>query len=334
MRVGENLNQALHGLLRDDPSVYVLGEDILDPYGGAFKITKGLSERYPDRVLATPLSEGAIAGAAAGLALAGEKAVVEIMFGDFAALAFDQIVNFAAKSVTMYGRRVPMPLVVRCPSGGHRGYGPTHSQTLQKHFLGVPGLSLFEVTPFHDNRAVLDRMLALGEPCLLFEDKVLYTRPMYGDESVDELFSWRLVDDVAVVELAGGGDPDYTLIVPGGLVHRAVSAMRALLLEHDLAGALLVPSRLHPFDPAGVPGLVPLLARTGLVCVAEDGTAGGTWGEHVAAGLHARLWGTLRRPVTLVSSAASVIPTAVHLEREVLVQDTTIRSAVLEGLHG
>ncbi|MEO3887668.1 alpha-ketoacid dehydrogenase subunit beta [Nonomuraea sp. B5E05] len=362
-RVGEDLNRALHGLLEDDPSVYVLGEDLLDPYGGAFKITKGLSTRFPDRVLTTPLSEGTIVGAASGLALAGGKAIAEIMFADFAALAFDQILNFASKSVTMYGARVPMPLVIRCPSGGHRGYGPTHSQNPQKHFIGIPGLSLFEMSPFHDNRAVLDRMLALGEPCLLFEDKVLYTRRMYPPGVAEELFRWDLVGDVALVRLdpavtgpgtgsgtgsvpavtgpgsaplAGApeippGDLDYVVIVPGGLAHRALAAMRALLLDHDLAGVLLVPSRLYPFDPAP---LADLLGRAPLICVAEDGSAGGTWGGHVAADLHTRLWGRLRRPVKLVSSADSVIPTAAHLERDVLVQDSTIRRAVLEGLDG
>ncbi|TDE24019.1 alpha-ketoacid dehydrogenase subunit beta [Nonomuraea mesophila] len=345
-RVGEDLNRALHGLLDDDPSVYVLGEDLLDPYGGAFKITKGLSTRFPDRVLTTPLSEGTIVGAVSGLALAGGKAIAEIMFADFAALAFDQILNFASKSVTMYGARVPMPLVIRCPSGGHRGYGPTHSQNPQKHFIGIPGLSLFEMSPFHDNRAVLDRMLALEEPCLYFEDKVLYTRRMYPPGVAEELFRWDLAGDVAVVRLDPGpapagdpsgcldvpsGDLDYALIVPGGLAHRALAAMRALLLGHDLAGVLLVPSRLYPFDPAP---LLDLLGRAPLICVAEDGSAGGTWGGHVAADLHTRLWGRLRRPVKLVSSADSVIPTAAHLERDVLVQDHTIRRAVLEGLDG
>ncbi len=90
-------------------------------------------------MLSTPLSEGTLVGAGAGLALAGEKAIVEIMFSDFVTLAFDQIVNFAAKSTTMYGRPVPVPLIVRCPTGGRRGYGPTHSQSLQKHFVGSLG---------------------------------------------------------------------------------------------------------------------------------------------------------------------------------------------------
>ena len=147
-----NLNRGLHTVFANDPRVYLLGEDVLDPYGGAFKVTRGLSTRYPDRVLTTPISEGAIVGVGNGLALAGDRAIVEVMFGDFVTLAFDQIVNFAAKSVAMYGRRLPMHLVVRCPVGGNRGYGPTHSQCPQKHFVGVPDLALFEVSPFRERR--------------------------------------------------------------------------------------------------------------------------------------------------------------------------------------
>ncbi|MEV0390932.1 transketolase C-terminal domain-containing protein [Nonomuraea sp. NPDC050643] len=328
-RVAEHLNQALHEVLAADPAVYVLGEDIADPYGGAFKITQGLSSRFGERVRSTPLSEGAIVGAGAGLALAGDKAIVEIMFADFVFLAFDQLVNFAAKSTSMYGRPVPMPLIVRCPSGGHRGYGPTHSQSPHKHFLGVPGLSVLELTPFHDARALIEHCLAGQKPCLLFEDKVLYTRRMFHGGVVDDLFRFELAGDgpgAARVHLEGADDYDCTLIVPGGMAHRAVAAMRELLLEHDVLCELLVPARLHPLDLGG------LLPRGRHVCVAEDGPAGGTWGAEVAARLHPVLWDRLTRPITLVSAADSIIPAASHLEREVLVHAHTIRLAVLEAL--
>lgn len=327
MRVAENLNRALHHVFETDPDVHLLGEDILDPYGGAFKITKGLSTRFGDRVRATPLSEGAIVGVAAGLALAGEKAIVEIMFGDFAALAFDQIVNFASKSVSMYGRPVRLPLVIRCPSGGHRGYGPTHSQNLQKHFVGVPGLSLFELSPFHDAQRLLTDMLALGEPCLLFEDKVLYTRQQFEDGRIDELFQYDLVGDVARVYVEDPDDADCVLIAPGGLTHRALDALRELLIRHEINAVLLVPTRLYPFDAEA---LLPLLKRAKTICVAEDGSAGGTWGAEVATRLHEHLWGRLRRPVKLVHAADRVVPAAPHLEREVLVGAAKIRDAVLE----
>ena len=92
---------------------------------------------------------------------------------------------------------------------------------------------------------------------------------------------------------------------------------------------LLVPAQLYPFD---IEPLLPILSRAGAICVAEEGTAGGTWGSEIAYLLHDRLWGQLRRPVRLIHSAASVIPTAAHLERTVVLQDATIREAVTEVL--
>ncbi|NUR93108.1 MAG: alpha-ketoacid dehydrogenase subunit beta, partial [Nonomuraea sp.] len=262
--------------------------------------------------------------------LAGGKAIVEIMFSDFVTLAFDQIVNFASKSVSMYGRPLSLPMIVRCPSGGGRGYGPTHSQSLQKHFIGVPGLAVYEVSPFDDHHALFGEMLGRGEPCLLFEDKVLYTRQTFEGGVVDDLFRYDVLPgDVARVYLDDPEQADCVIVAPGGVAHRALAAMRALLLEQEITCLLLVPRRLYPFDVAP---LAPLLERAGAVVVAEESTAGGTWGAEVAQQAHTRLWGRLRRPVSLVHSAAEVIPAAVHLERDVLVQDTAIVRAVRELL--
>ncbi len=138
----ESLNAALHTALENDPRVYVLGEDILDPYGGAFKVTRGLSTRFPDRVLTTPISEAAILGISTGMALRGLRPVAEVMFGDFITLMADRLINHAAKFRWMYNEQVRVPLVLRAPMGGRRGYGPTHSQSLEKLFLGVPGLKV------------------------------------------------------------------------------------------------------------------------------------------------------------------------------------------------
>lgn len=330
MRVAENLNQALHDLLDGNPGLHLLGEDIADPYGGAFKVTKGLSTRFPDRVTATPLSEAGIVGVAAGLALAGDGAIVEIMFGDFVALAFDQIVNFASKSVSMYGRRVPMPLLVRCPMGGGRAYGPTHSQSLQKHFVGVPGLSLHEMSPFHDNGPLLREILGEGEPTMFFEDKRLYARQMFTGGVVDDLFSYDFPAPGVARAFAGEAETaGCVLIAPGGVAHQALRAARTLLLEREISCQVLVPSRLYPFDVAP---LLPALRGAGLICVAEESTAGGTWGSEISQLIHRELWDDLRRPVLLVHSKDSVIPASAHLEKEVLIQDSTICEAIVEAL--
>ena len=278
-RVAQNLNRALHTVLGNDPRVILLGEDVADPYGGAFKITKGLSTRFPDRVIATPISEAGIAGVAGGLALAGDRPIVEIMFGDFLALAADQIVNFLSKSVSMYGRPAGMHAVIRCPVGGNRGYGPTHSQSPQKHLIGVPHLGLYELSPFHDNTALLDRLLAEGTPSVLFENKVLYTERTYTDGTIDNLFSYDFPaspDDYARVFIGDPDAADVVVIAPGGLVGRVLEAARQLYLRHEVTCQIIVPVQLYPFDLEKLP---PALAEAGHVVVVEDGTAGGGWGD-------------------------------------------------------
>ncbi len=336
-RVAENLNRALSTLLAEDPRVMLLGEDIRDPYGGAFKITRGLSTRFPDRVLNTPISEQGFLGVANGLALCGDKPIVEIMFADFALLGFDQIVNFAAKAVDMFGRYQPMHLVVRCPVGSGRGYGPTHSQSPQKHFLGVPRLMLAEASAFHDGVPLLADLINRGGPCLLFEHKMLYPQPMHVDGVVDDVFSFDFLDAEQRLARVYIGQPDdepddevdCLVIAPGGVADRAIAAARRLLLEHELNCQVVVPAQLFPFNPAP---LLPLATGARAVCVVEESTAGGTWGEFLAQRLYERMWGSLRRPVRLVCSGASVIPSATHLEEQVIVGDTAIAHAIQEAL--
>ena len=335
-RVGENLNRAMDRAMAEDRRVTLLGEDVLDPYGGAFKISRGLSTRHPGSVLGTPISESGVMGVASGLALCGERPIVEVMFGDFLALCFDQLLNFATKSVAMYGHRVPMHLVVRCPVGGNRGYGPTHSQSPHKHLLGIPHLALFEVSQFHDNVTVLSNLLARGEPCVLFEDKSLYARPMYaaaGVESgaVDELFRFDYLDpdrQVARIRAEGSAGTGTVIITPGGTFGRALAAARELFLGFETDCQILVPSRLYPLD---LEPLLSSLERAERVCVVEEGIAGAGWACYVAGRIHDRLWGRLRERVVVVASRAGVIPAAAHLEREILVQAETIRDALLEA---
>jgi pyruvate/2-oxoglutarate/acetoin dehydrogenase E1 component/pyruvate/2-oxoglutarate dehydrogenase complex dihydrolipoamide acyltransferase (E2) component len=320
MRVVEKVNRALHRLLDRHDDLYLLGEDIADPYGGAFRATRGLSDRHPTRVLSTPISESGILGVASGLALCGDRVIVEVMFGDFATLGFDQIVNFATKSVSMYGRRKQLRLIVRCPVGGHRGYGPTHSQSLQKHFIGIPNLTLYELSPWHEPEALVEEAFDRGEPAIIFEPKTLYAQPAGTDayEFVDAEHNWIRV------RACDAGVPDVVIIASGGSANTATTAARALLAEGSRVD-VLVPGRLYPLDITPVTGL---LAEAGTVCVAEESTAGGTWGTEVARHVNERLWSALDAPVLLLNSRDSVIPAAPHLERRVLLQADDILTAV------
>ena len=133
------MNQALNRAYRNSVAAgaYMIGEDILDPYGGAFKVTKGLSTEFPQRVLGTPISEAAIAGIGIGLSLMGSPSYVEIMFGDFMTNVFDQLISNASKFFHMYAFQANVPVRIRTPMGGKRGYGPTHSQSLEKLVVGI-----------------------------------------------------------------------------------------------------------------------------------------------------------------------------------------------------
>lgn len=328
-RVGSGLNRALHSLLGARGRLVLLGEDIADPYGGAFGITRGLSTRYPSQVISTPISEGAIAGMAGGFALCGDEVIVELMFGDFITLCFDPIVNFLSKSVSMYGRRLRVPVVLRSPVGGNRGYGPTHSQSLQKHFLGIPHLSLYELSPLHPALPVFETMLDSGEPAIFFEDKVLYTQPSHGHDQGDAFFDVERLGGANDWVWVGGYEPRpaWLVLAPGGLARRALAAMRSVLVEHEVLCHLLVPSRLFPLElePA-----LSLLAAAWRILIIEDGVAGGGWAVELARQIHDQLWGKLRWPVRVLQPPCQVIPAASHMERQLLVQESTI-SRVLCG---
>lgn len=325
-RVVGNLNRALHDILANEDSAYVLGEDIADPYGGAFKVTRGLSERFPERVLATPISEAAIVGMASGVALGGDIAIVEIMFGDFLFLAFDQIVNFAAKAVSMYGRRLPVRMIVRSAVGGGRGYGATHSQSPQKHFIGIPDLTLVEMSPFHDNKLAFEFMISLSNPCIFFENKKLYSEYMYLDDRYDEIFSIERSQGYGPVRLFvddGEADIDCLFIAAGGAAITALNVARSLVLEIEANCQVLVPGQIYPFDLGEE---MKILRRARRICIVEESVAGGTWGESLAQQIHTAIWPELRGPVLLAHSKATVIPAAAHLEKGMLISEESIRS--------
>jgi pyruvate dehydrogenase E1 component beta subunit len=329
--MGARLNSALELLLRDE-RLYLLGEDITDPYGGAFKVTKGLSSRYPGRVLTTPISEAGMAAVANGLAIAGARAIVEIMFSDFVGLCFDQILNVSAKSVSMYGHEVAMPVVFRCPTGGNRGYGPTHSQSLQKHFIGIPDLSLWEMSPFHEDGLVLETILESGRPALYFEDKICYARPALLQGDLDRFFTWSFHD--GPLGWAHVRPPDRAgtvlVIVAGGSVSLAIEAGHDLAVRHEVDIEILVPARLYPLDMAAV---LELVADADGVVVVDEGPPGGSWADEVAVGL-LTLPGaeSLITRLRKVNAHARPIPAARHLEQQVLPSSADISAAVLEVL--
>ncbi len=243
----ESLIDGLEKLLAD-PKVFLLGEDVEDPYGGAYTITKGMSTRMPGKVLNTPMSEQGFTGMGVGMALAGYKPIVEIMFGDFSTLIMDQILNHASKFVEGFDKR--LHLVVRDPMGGYRGYGATHSQSLEKLFVGLPHIAVITPSVLHEPGELLIKSMELGVPVIFTENKLDYTRKMFHTEKIAEAFEIKYHGGDFPVAEAGFPDeePEVTLISYGGLVHPLLQMMYDLYMEEEVAVRLLDVSSLSPMD--------------------------------------------------------------------------------------
>lgn len=264
MRVIDQINASLDAFLAASPNNYMIGEDIVDPYGGAFKATRGLSTRYPGRVLSTPISEASIAGVATGMAMKGKPVCMEIMFGDFLTLCTDQLVNHMSKLPWVYNDQITVPVVVRTPMGGKRGYGATHSQSLEKHFCGVPGLKVKAISQYSDVPAIFAAAFAERTPHLIVENKLLYARPCQ------------------TIDLSPYDKPDLTLVTYGGSVEVCVSAAKRLKDEEELEVNIVEVTALSPFDHVALREKVGSCSH---VLVVEEGAEGWGFASEVARAL-------------------------------------------------
>ena len=325
-----SLNRTLHQTLTSDPRCILLGEDILDPYGGAFKVTRGLSSEHPDRVRTTPISEAGIIGMAAGAAMRGMHPVVEIMFGDFLTLAADQIINHIAKFHWMYNEQVNVPVLIRTPMGGRRGYGPTHSQTLEKVFLGIPGLCILAPSDMASPGEVLRTALDEENAVIFIENKLLYSLPVQSEETLDE---FQVLKDYTtrgypIYELKIRGAPrnDLTLVSYGYMAMVAREAALQLAYEHEIFANLIILSQLSPFELAHV---IESVSRTGRVMTLEEGTYTlGWWTEiiaQVADALGEKLIDAKR-----IGAKNLPIPAARTLENAVLPDSTDVLKTAVE----
>jgi pyruvate/2-oxoglutarate/acetoin dehydrogenase E1 component len=276
----ERLNFALHQAIENDVRVYVLGEDILDPYGGAFKVTRGLSTQFPDRVLTTPISEAAITGVATGMALRGLRPVVEIMFGDFITLCADQLINHAAKFRWIYNDQVRVPLVVRTPMGGGRGYGPTHSQSIEKIFLGIPGLKVLAPNTLIDPASLLASAITDDDPVLFVEHKLLYACPVL-DPGRGDLIDFNIEQrgsEFPISTLRPTNRATLTFACYGYNFELVRKAALELIYEHEIFTDIVLYTQLSPFD---VKELLESVDRTGKLITVEEGGKSLGWGAEI-----------------------------------------------------
>src|ERR671912_1310100 len=234
----EAIRQALFDEMARDERVFVIGEDI-GAYGGAFKVTEGLLDRYGEaRVIDAPISEQAIVGSAIGASYMGMRPVCEIQFIDFIACCFDMLTNFAATS--RYRNGAGVPIVVRGPCGGGVGGGPFHSLNPEAFFLHTPGLKMVEPSTAHDAKGLLKAAIRDDDPVLYFEHKYLYRR-IKDDVPADD---YIVPIGKAAIRRAG---THLSIVTFGAMVHVALDAAKQLA-SAGIEAEVIDLRTLAPFD--------------------------------------------------------------------------------------
>ncbi len=298
----EAIRQGIWEEMEADERVFILGEDV-GIYGGAFKVTEGMLERFGElRVIDTPIAEAAIVGAAIGAALMGMRPIAEMQFIDFISCAFDQITNFAAKNRYRWGAGVP--IVIRGPSGGGVHGGPFHSQNPEMYFVHTPGLKVVAPATAHDAKGLIKAAIRDDDPVIYLEHKYLYRRVK------EELPAEDYIVPIGRAAVRREGR-DLTILTYGAMLYPSLEAAEALARDPGIETEVIDLRSLLPLDKDAV---LASAKKTGKVLVVhEDTRTGGIAGE-IAAIINEEVFEYLDGPILRVTAPDT--PVAASARRE------------------
>src|SRR6202451_764201 len=289
----EAIREAQSHALRDDPRVFIYGQDV-GAFGGAFKATKNLAKEFPGRVLDSPISEDAMVGLAVGAAIEGMRAIVEMQFADFSTVGFNQIVNQAA---TLFWRTtVSCPITVRMPFGGTKGGGPFHSQCPEAIYAHYPGLIVLTPATVEDAYSMLIEAVAIDDPVIFCEHKYLYYH-LKAEHLPTEAMP------VGKARIAREGR-DMTIVAYSAMVHEALAVAEELAVE----GIEVEVVDLRSVKPLDTDTIMASVARTGrLLCVGEAWPWGGVTAA-VSARVATEVFGLLDAPPQRLNAKDTPVP--------------------------
>jgi len=308
--------EALFEEMQRDEKVVLLGEDI-SVLGGAFGVTGDLWKHFSkERIINTPISENSFVGVAIGMAMLGMRPVVEIMFMDFIALACDQIINHAAKIPYIYGGQIKVPMVIRTPFGAGRGYGASHSQSLERLFMGIPGVKIVAPYSVSDAKNLLKAAIKSEDLIIFMEHKMLYPKEgefLDNDQGVIDINKARILRE----------GKDITLISYSKMLDYCFEVADELCSEVSIEVIDLC--SLKPIDTATIMSSV---KKTGRVVFVEEGPKVGGIGAEVCSQISEQCLEYLNGRVVRVGSHEVPIPSSRHLE-EIVLPD---KEAIAEGI--
>jgi 2-oxoisovalerate dehydrogenase E1 component beta subunit len=311
----EAIRLAMLEEMERDSRVFVLGEDV-GIYGGAFRVTAGFLEKFGEkRVIDTPISESAIVGAAIGAALMGMRPIAEMQFIDFISCAFDQLVNYAAKSRFRWGG--PVAIVVRGPCGGGVHGGPFHSQNPESYFMNVPGLKIVAPATPRDAKGLLTTAIRDPDPVLYLEHKFLYRRIK------EEVPEGDLEIPIGRARIARAGT-DVSIVTYSAMVHVALDAADKAAADGINVEVLDLRSLL-PLDEDAI---LETAEKTGKVIVLHEPTRTGGPGGEIAALVAERAFEYLDAPVLRLAPPDTPVPYSPPLEEHFLPNPETVGKAI------
>lgn len=313
---GQGIKEGMRIKMLENPDVFIFGEDV-GLFGGCFGVTSGLVEEFGEkRVRDTPISEGAIIGAAVGAAAVGLRPIPELMFVDFATVGMDQLVNQAAKMRYMFGGKLKLPMVVRLPSGGGVAAAAQHSQSLEAWFTHVPGLKV--VYPSNPQDAIGLMLTAIDDdnPVIYLENKTLYAMPGQVEDEVKPIPFGK-----ANIKKEGN---DVTIITYGKQVYDALKA--AEILEKDGIDVEVIDLRsLYPLDKEAI---FESVKKTHKVVIVSEEAKRGSYAGEVAAIIADECFYECDAPIKRVCALNTPIPFSGILEEYVLPNAADVVQAV------
>ena len=301
----EAIRQGIWEEMERDDSVFVMGEDVA-VYGGAFKITKGMLERFGDlRVVDTPLAESGIVGAGTGAAINGLRPVLEMQFADFMACGFDQITNFAAKCRYRWGQAIP--LVIRAPAGGNIHGGPFHSQNVEMPYVHTPGLKVVQPSTAYDAKGLIKAAIRDDDPVIYLEHKYLYR------SIKEELPAEDFTVPIGKANICREGS-DISIITYGWMVHVALDAAESASSE-GISVEVLDLRTLVPLDRKAI--LATAKKTSKVIMLHEDTLTGGLGGE-LAGIISEHAFDYLDGPLVRIAAPDTPVPFSDSLEKAFL----------------
>ena len=315
MSYAEAIREGMSIRMREDPNVLLFGEDV-GAFGGCFGVTAGMFDEFGEkRVRDTPISEGAIIGAAVGSAATGLRPIAELMFCDFLTVGMDQLVNQAAKMHYMFGGKISMPMVVRLPGGAGVSAAAQHSQSLEAWVTHVPGLKVVYPSTPQDALGLMLSAIDDDNPVMYVEHKAMYTLK-------EEVTSFEPIP-LGKGDIKRSGE-DVTIIATGKMVHEALSAAKTLEAD-GISVAVLDPRTLYPLEKALIAQSLGKTHRA--VIVTEENRRGGYGGE-ISAIIAEEMFDLLDSPIIRIGALDTPVPFAPVLEQAYLPNAQDIVKAV------